>query len=71
MTGKADELDDWIASSMLAGSDGLYFVGAFERRITFYSQQVRAFRLVRALHEKGKLKATDTVAVVGAGAAGV
>lgn len=66
-----ETLDDWITASTLPGSDGLYFLGAFERRITFYSQQVRAFRLVRALHERGVLKANDTIAVVGGGAAGV
>ena len=71
MTGTADSLDDWIASSTLPASGGLYFLGTFERRITFYSQQVRAFRLIRALHEKGSLKATDAIAVVGGGAAGV
>ncbi|WP_206520583.1 hypothetical protein, partial [Mesorhizobium sp. M1A.T.Ca.IN.004.03.1.1] len=37
-----ETLDDWITASTLPGSDGLYFLGAFERRITFYSQQVRA-----------------------------
>ncbi|RTL94125.1 MAG: hypothetical protein EKK31_31165, partial [Hyphomicrobiales bacterium] len=64
-------MDDWIETSSLPGSEGLYFLGTFERRITFYSQQVRAFRLVRALHERGVLKANDAVAIVGAGAAGV
>jgi hypothetical protein len=58
-------------SKQLPGGDGLYFLGTFERRITFYSQQVRAFRLVRALHERGSLKPNDTIAVIGGGAAGV
>ncbi|NEH61396.1 ABC-three component system protein [Rhizobium ruizarguesonis] len=71
MVGITDPLNDWITASTLPGSDGLYFLGTFERRITFYSQQVRAFRLVRALHERGTLKPNDTVAVVGGGAAGV
>ncbi|MGO8257730.1 ABC-three component system protein [Rhizobium ruizarguesonis] len=71
MVGITDPLNDWITASTLPGSDGLYFLGTFERRITFYSQQVRAFRLVRALHERGILKPNDTVAVVGGGAAGV
>ncbi|QPC95759.1 ABC-three component system protein [Mesorhizobium sp. INR15] len=66
-----DTLDDWITVGSLPGSEGLYFLGTFERRITFYSQQVRAFRLVRALHERGILKPNDTIAVVGGGAAGV
>ncbi|MFG1267618.1 ABC-three component system protein [Xanthobacter sp. DSM 14520] len=67
----ADPLADWITTSSLPGSEGLYFLGTFERRITFYSQQVRAFRLIRALHERGVLKGNDAIAVVGAGAAGV
>jgi hypothetical protein len=71
MTGMVGSLDDWITASTLPGSEGLYFLGTFERRITFYSQQVRAFRLARALHERGVLKANDATAVVGGGAAGV
>lgn len=71
MTGSADPLDEWITASTLPGSEGLYFLGTFERRITFYSQQVRAFRLVRALHDRGILKPNDTLAVVGGGVAGV
>jgi hypothetical protein len=66
-----DPLAEWIATSSLPGSEGLYFIGACERRITFYSQQVRAFRLIRALHEGNFLKNDDVIAVVGAGAAGV
>jgi alpha-D-ribose 1-methylphosphonate 5-triphosphate synthase subunit PhnH len=63
--------DDWL---LLAGNPvdaGLHFVGTFDRRITFYSQQVRALRLVHALSRPGNLQPTDHIAVVGAGAAGV
>lgn len=49
----------------------LYFLGTFDRRITFYSQQVRALRLAHALDETGAILPSHTVAVVGAGAAGV
>lgn len=49
----------------------LYFIGTFDRRITFYSQQVRALRLAHALGETGAILPSHTVAVVGAGAAGV
>lgn len=65
------DYNDWLA---LAGSPldpGLYFVGAYERRITFYSQQVRALRLAHALSQPGHAPTTDHIAVVGAGAAGV
>ncbi len=48
----------------------LYFLGTFDRRITFYSQQVRALRLAHALDETGAILPSHSVAVVGAGAAG-
>jgi len=48
----------------------MYFVGAFDRRITFFSQQVRALKLAHALTKLNILKPTETIAVVGGGAAG-
>ncbi|MEZ2127619.1 MULTISPECIES: ABC-three component system protein [unclassified Sinorhizobium] len=66
-----ENLDHWLSSATIPGVDGLYFVGTFDRRITFYSQQVRALRLARAMHEAGKTDANGSIAVVGAGAAGV
>lgn len=48
----------------------LYFVGPFCPRITFYSQQVRALQLAHALHAQHLIGLNETVAVVGAGAAG-
>ncbi|MGE8258282.1 MAG: ABC-three component system protein [Stenotrophomonas sp.] len=59
-----------IEGASLPGRPGIYFVGPYTTRITFYSQQVRALRLARALHERGDLKESETIAVVGAGAAG-
>lgn len=70
MTISTGELDQWLAESSISASHGLYFLGTFDRRITFYSQQVRALRLVRALHQRQRLATTDRIAVVGAGAAG-
>lgn len=63
--------DDWIKLCEAPAHKELFFVGAGENRITFYSQQVRAMHLVHALHRKGRLQPNDRVAVVGAGAAGV
>jgi hypothetical protein len=71
MTGATLPFDDWLALAGEPADAGLYFVGTFDRRITFYSQQVRALRLVHALNHLGRLKPTDRVGVVGAGAAGV
>jgi hypothetical protein len=67
----ATAFEDWL---LLAGNPDdarLHFLGTFDRRITFYSQQVRALRLVHALSCSGKLKQNDNISVVGAGAAGV
>ncbi|WQP09409.1 FAD-dependent oxidoreductase (plasmid) [Sinorhizobium meliloti] len=66
-----DNLNNWMTSATIPGVEGLYFVGTFDRRITFYSQQVRAFQLVRAMHESGMADTNGSIAVVGAGAAGV
>jgi hypothetical protein len=62
--------DDWLLLTENSADGGLHFIGTFDRRITFYSQQVRALRVVHALSRPGKLKSTDYIAVVGAGAAG-
>ncbi|TAX29818.1 ABC-three component system protein [Rhizobium leguminosarum] len=67
-------IDDWFAVSRDAANvehAGLYFIGTFDTRITFYSQQVRALRLAQALEEKGLIAANDRVAVIGSGAAGL
>lgn len=49
----------------------LFFVGTYDRRITFYSQQVRALELVHALHLAQRLRPDDRIAVIGGGAAGL
>jgi pyridine nucleotide-disulfide oxidoreductase len=49
----------------------IYVLGSFERRVTLYSQQVRALNLAFALFETGQLKAGARVAVIGAGASGI
>ena len=64
-------LSDWIDAAAAPGGDGVYFLGAFDRRITFYSQQVRGLRLAHALDARGLIVSTDKIAVVGAGAAGL
>lgn len=49
----------------------LFFVGSCDRRITFYSQQVRALELVHALHLAQRFRPNDRIAVIGGGAAGL
>ena len=53
------------------GRTGVHVLGSFDRRITFFNQQVRALLSVRAMHDLGRLKVGTRVAVVGGGAAGV
>lgn len=64
-------LSDWINAATAPNGDGVYFLGAFDRRITFYSQQVRGLCLAHALDAQGHIPKTDKIAVIGAGAAGV
>jgi len=46
-------------------------LGSFAKRVTLYSQQVRALNLVYALHKTNKFRTVSKVVVVGAGAAGL
>ncbi|HEY1945507.1 MAG TPA: FAD-dependent oxidoreductase [Bryobacteraceae bacterium] len=49
----------------------VYLLGCYARRVTLYSQQVRALNLIYALREEGKLVKDCEVAVIGGGAAGL
>lgn len=49
----------------------VYLLGSFARRVTLYSQQVRALNLIYALHKTKKLRKGKRVFVIGAGAAGL
>lgn len=64
-------LSDCINAAAAPDGKGVYFLGAFDRRITFYSQQVRGLNLAHALDARGLIAKTDKIAVVGAGAAGL
>ena len=48
-----------------------YLLGSFAKRVTLYSQQVRALNLIYALHKTNKFEKGSRVVVVGAGAAGL
>ncbi|MCX5581641.1 ABC-three component system protein [Kaistia terrae] len=49
----------------------MFFLGCFEKRVTVYSQQVRAINLVAAILDQGLVRAEGRVAIVGGGAAGL
>lgn len=53
------------------GPHQLYVLGCFARRVTLYSQQVRAMNLVYGLYRTRKLLHGMEIAVVGGGAAGL
>lgn len=48
-----------------------FVLGTFDTRVSFISQQTRAFTLVEALHATGVLKKGSTVGIIGGGVAGV
>ena len=50
---------------------GVYVLGCFERRITLYTQQVRALNLIHSLFAEERLKGESKLAVIGGGAAGL
>jgi tetratricopeptide (TPR) repeat protein len=50
---------------------GIFILGSLERRVTLYSQQVRALNLIHALLTTERLKKGQHVAVLGGGAAGL
>lgn len=62
---------DIIAGARSPAHSKVFVIGAFDSRITFYSQQVRALSLVHALRDQGILYDGLRVAVIGGGAAGI
>lgn len=62
---------DILTHMSVKGEPGIYVLGCFERRVTLYSQQVRALNLVYALHHEQRLKPGDSIAIVGGSVAGM
>src|SRR4051812_48144348 len=52
-------------------NNGVYLLGCLERRVTLFSQQMRALNLIYSLFEEERVGTGDRVAVVGGGAAGL
>lgn len=53
------------------GWHNLYILGVFAKRVTIYSQQVRAVNLIDAIHYYWKPLADTSICIVGGGAAGL
>lgn len=62
--------EELINAAGIPRKGGLYFLGPYTPRITFFSQQVRALRLAHALDKLGYFETGQGIGVVGAGAAG-
>jgi hypothetical protein len=60
-----------LTRCIVNGLPNTYILGNNAKRVTFHSQQRRAFNLIWALFEDGRLKAGDRVAIIGGGLAGI
>ena len=60
-----------IAESALDSSQRMFSIGCFADRVTVYSQQHRALNLIWALTTTNHITPAATVAVIGAGFAGL
>ena len=61
-----------IEDAVVPDTGCVFFLGCFEKRVTFYSQQVRALNLVHALLSEDVVRSKNgRVAVIGGGLAGV
>lgn len=63
--------DMLIKATAVQGAAGYYCLGPFARQVSFIAQQYRALNLVWALHRRGDCTASDRVAVIGGGLAGM
>lgn len=68
---KRDDVIRVLEAMRVPGKSPVYVLGCFERRVTIYSQQVRALNLVDALFADGTLRDGATLAIVGGGIAGL
>ena len=60
-----------IAAAHVPGTHSVFFLGCFDKRVTVFSQQVRALNLVAAILDQDMVREDGRVAIVGAGAAGI
>ena len=60
-----------LEQSYVLGSINTYILGCTDKRVTYNTQQTRAFNLIWALFDTEKIKKKSNVAVVGGGLAGM
>jgi NADH dehydrogenase FAD-containing subunit len=60
-----------LADFQVSAIGNVFLLGCLEKRVTLYSQQVRAINLAAALIDEGRIKANSRVAIIGGGAAGI
>ncbi len=71
MTPEQPRLDPNQMHDHMWVDDGLYVLGCLERRVTLYSQQVRALNLIYALNHLQVISPGGTLLIVGGGVAGL
>lgn len=67
----SDPDQEIIEEMLVPGTRGIFFLGCFERRVTFYSQQVRALNLAHGLLARNVVRPNGRVGIIGGGLAGV
>ncbi len=60
-----------VQLTRVPGTHSVLFLGCFEKRVTVYSQQVRAINLAAAMLNENLIRANGRVAIVGGGIAGL
>ena len=63
------EPHELLSLMRLPQHEGVYVLGCFERRVTFYSQQVRAINLAFSLENTEELTSDTQIAIIGGGSA--
>ncbi len=61
----------YLTAATIKPRTNVFFIGPYGKRVSFASQQQRAFNTVWALYEAGKIKEGARVAVIGAGLCGL
>ncbi|MFL9899668.1 hypothetical protein PQR71_16175 [Paraburkholderia fungorum] len=60
-----------VNAALVPSTSSVFILGTFEKRVTVYSQQVRALNLVDAILSEGLVRPNGRVAIVGGGVAGM